>query len=337
MKLAQWIKNRKNLSIILVFALIALNVFLVVEFGNRQPQAQLGLSGQVSNVTNLDSEKRTESAQADLSVELSAEPLDTAATSVDYALVLANSGPSRAEATVKLPANSDLSYNQVSRSSDPNFTCKEDSASGDIYCNMTLEPGQTANNGIWYDLGNAGGASSTSGTSYDFGTVGGGFDGITQTATISSDLRDSNPKNNTSEWTITLENQDAAQEVDLSIESSGPTSATSGGRLEWPLILPYSGDSRITAAITLPAHPDLTFNRVGKSSDPNFNCSEERASGDLICNITLEPGQTATAGIWYDLGNVGKITLEQTAAISSELRDPDMSNNTYEWRVEVLE
>ncbi len=258
-------------------------------------------------------------AQADLSVELTGPPTATAIGLIEYEIGAFNAGPSTADVEVTIPANADLTFNQVTRSSDPNFVCDEDSAiPSQVNCVYTsMAPGASATAGIWYDLGNVG-----AGTTID------------QTATITSNLTDPNPADNTYTWRVVATNDATA---DVSVVKRGPDTAVSEGEVSYTIVVTNDGPS--TASITLT--DTLNFGICGdggagsvecvNSDHPSADCSASGPTTGVICELELLAGETATQTVSSTLERLSsgtRVPTTATATVNGTITDPDLSNNT---------
>ena len=252
---------------------------------------------------------------ADLSIIKEGPETATIGSTVAYTLTVANDGPSTTRARITDPGATNLTFARTDASSE--FDCSASNSTDGLICDITLNAGQRAKQGIWYDLG----------------TVGSGAT-IENTATITSldGFTDPTPANNTYQWRVIAAN--AADTADLSIIKEGPETATIGSTVAYTLTVANDGPSTTRARITDPGATNLTFARTDASSE--FDCSASNSTDGLICDITLNAGQRAKQGIWYDLGTVGSgATIENTATITSldGFTDPTPANNTYQWRV----
>jgi uncharacterized repeat protein (TIGR01451 family) len=259
-----------------------------------------------SNNTATDTDTLT--AEADLSVtKTSPASSATPGTTVTYAIVLTNSGPSDAATvtlTDALPANTTFS----SLNAAAGFTCTTPpaGANGTVSCTAaTLAP---SSNSFTLVLNVS---SSAAGT-------------LSNTATVTAGTSDPNGSNNTATETDTL-----AASADLSVTKTSPaTSVTPGGTVTYTIVLTNSGPSdaaTVTLTDVLPANTTFVSLNAG-----GFTCTTPAAgaNGTVSCTAaTLAPSSNSFTLV-LDVSPSATGAVSNTATVTAGTSDPNGSNNT---------
>jgi len=150
---------------------------------------------------------------------------------------------------------------------------------------------------------------------------------LTNTATITSAFPDSDPSNNSATDSSTLTPQ-----ADLSItKTNGSTTSTPGLTTTYTLVASNAGPSAVTNATVADTFPtactSVSYTSVAAGGAPGNTAGP--ASGninDTAINLPVGASVTYTAICTIDLTATG--TLDNTAAISSAVTDPNPGNNS---------
>ena len=155
MKFLHGLKNRKKIAIASIVGLLALNVYLIAEFGGQGSDSQVALTGQVSRVTTLSSfsEDKANQSATDVSVSTSVSESTTSENTINYTTVVTNNGSS----AVMVSLNDPLSFGICGdadgdgigvecfvQSDHPSADCSASSSRTGIVCELELAAGETA-------------------------------------------------------------------------------------------------------------------------------------------------------------------------------------------------
>ena len=249
-------------------------------------------------------------SQIDLAILKSGSPNPVyAGNTVTYTLTSTNNGPSNATGV----------------------TVVDTLPAGVTYASSTTSQGSASDNGqtVTINLGNlANGATATSTivVNVDANTVG----DITNTATISGNQTDSNPANNTATaTTLVLQpiHNEVIPQTDLAIiKTASPTSVYVGGLLTYTLAVTNWGDSAATGVIVTDVLPtNVTF--VSDSSSQG-TISYSYSNGTVTANLgPMADLGTATVTIVVRAGSDAGSSITNTASVTGNENDPNLSNN----------
>ena len=242
-------------------------------------------------------------AEADLSVVKSDTPDPVfVGNPLTYTLTVANDGPERATKVVLtdiLPANVTFGSALPSQGS-----CSE--ASGTVAC----------------DLGAINNGASATVTITATPTPAAGGTAVTNTASVTSEVTDSNVANDSASQSTLVEPL-----ADLSLTKvDSPDPALAGGLLTYDLVVTNNGPSRALEVVvtdTLP--PNIIF---GLALASNGSCRQ--ALGIVTCNLgNINSGEDVTVTITVTPTSAADhTTITNTASVVSEVADPDESNNS---------
>ncbi|HUC20338.1 MAG TPA: DUF11 domain-containing protein, partial [Candidatus Polarisedimenticolaceae bacterium] len=146
--------------------------------------------------------------------------------------------------------------------------------------------------------------------------------------TVSAATPDPNPENNTGIAIV------RASSADVSINKTGPPSATAGGTIAWTIIITNNGpDTASGPSFTDPLPANTTFASLTQDNGPMANCSSplQGQNGVVLCSFpSLGSGASAqftlTANIASSVSNGTVINNTVTAA--SDNADSNTNNNT---------
>jgi uncharacterized repeat protein (TIGR01451 family) len=241
------------------------------------------------NSNNSASATTNVGAQSDLSISKSGPPSVAPGQNITYTITFKNNGPSPATNTIV---------------SDPTpvgiaFVSNSGACTTPFPCNVgTLSAGQTASITSTYTVP----------ATYTGATV-------TNTATISSDVNDPTPTNNSSSATTAV-----AQQADVSIVKTGPPSAAPGSPVVYTITVSNLGPSAAAnVQVSDPTPAGLTF--VSNSG---------ACTSTFPCNLgTLNAGQSAAITTTFNVpSNYAGTTITNTANVTTAANDPNSGNDS---------
>ena len=141
---------------------------------------------------------------------------------------------------------------------------------------------------------------------------------LTNTATVSSNLPDVNPLDNTS----TVVTSPTAQ-ADLVIDKVAPATYVPGTPVTYTIDVTNDGPSTATDVVVTDTLPvGVTFDAASSS----VACTA--SAGTVTCDpVVLGPGESVQYTIVVDTTSAATATLVNTASVQSPVPDPDTSNN----------
>jgi uncharacterized repeat protein (TIGR01451 family) len=248
-----------------------------------------------STTTDTDTSDNTASAstnvgpQADLSINKTGPASATPGATITFTINFTNNGASAAtNATINDPTPVGVAFVSNSGACTTPFPCNVG----------TLNAAQSGSIVSTYTVP----------ASYTGATV-------VNTATISSDVNDPATGDNTSAATVAI-----SQQSDLSINKSGPPSATPGAPIVYNITVTNLGPSAAAnVTVSDPAPAGLTF---GSNSGA--------CTGAFPCNVgTLNAGQSATIVSTFNVpGTYAGTSITNTATVSSAAVDANGSNDS---------
>jgi len=228
-------------------------------------------------------------AQSDLTISKSGPPSVAPGQNVVYTITFKNNGPSPAtNTTISDPTPVGVAFVSNSGACTTPFPCNVG----------TLASGQTGTITATYTVP----------ATYSGATV-------VNTATISSDINDPTPSNNSSMATTNV-----TQQADLSINKTGPPSAAPGAPVVYTITVTNLGPSA-AAGVTVndPTPAGLTFASNSGACATPFPCTLG----------TLNAGQSAAITTTFNVpANYAGTTITNVANVTSAANDPNSGNNT---------
>lgn len=243
--------------------------------------------------------------QGDLSISKSGPDASGPDTDVTFSIVLANAGPAAATNVVLediLP--SDVTFVSLTNSNPLALSCSTPAvgAGGTVTCNAgTFAAGASATLMLTVHV------PETTPATY------------TNTATVVSD-NDPNDENDASTTTLNVSS------VDVSIDKTGPATATAGSNVAYTLIVTNAGpDAALDVQLSDPLPPGTTFVSLVHNSGPVASCAT--AGGNVVCTYgELVPANPSQYTLTLTLGNA--TTVNNTARVITSSFDTDASNDT---------
>jgi uncharacterized repeat protein (TIGR01451 family)/CSLREA domain-containing protein len=156
---------------------------------------------------------------------------------------------------------------------------------------------------------------------------------ITNTVSVSGDVSDPNPANDTAQATTTV----SAATADLSLtKSASPDPVTAGGTLTYTIVLKDNGPGAATAvSMQDPLPGATTFQSLTSSAGWSCATPAVGAAGTVACTkSSMAPGEAAEFTIVVKVGQVAG-SLTNTATVSSQTTDPTSVNNSAQATTEV--
>lgn len=146
---------------------------------------------------------------------------------------------------------------------------------------------------------------------------------LTNTVTVSSSTADDVPENNSAVATTQV-----TRVADLSLEKSGPSTATAGSEITYTLVATNAGPSTATGASITDLLPEGTT--YVRSTATTGSCTNVTGSNTVTCNPgNLAPSAQATVTITVRIkGDVTASSITNEATISSTTPDPAATDNT---------
>jgi uncharacterized repeat protein (TIGR01451 family) len=260
------------------------------------------------------------SAACDLAVTNSGVPSPVAAGgNITYTQVITNTGPSNCSTGTfneALPVPTTFVSVTVVNAGGGTWTCPNSSP---VACSSpTVPPGSTGTITAIYNV--------------PAGTAAGTL--ITDTATVATTTRDTNPANNSATVTIAVA---SAIQADLSVtNSASPNPVNAGQNITYSQTVANGGPASASTVVlteTLPAN--TTF--VSLTGPAGWACT---SVSPFTCSIgTLAANATANFTFVVKVNNAvaSGTTITDTASVSSATGDPNMGNNTASVNVQVAD
>ncbi|MEJ2696930.1 MAG: DUF11 domain-containing protein [Candidatus Sulfobium sp.] len=251
-----------------------------------------------------------EAHNADLAITKTAPETIVAGNELTYVINVTNSGPDAATAVVvddTLPLSSNVTY--VS-SSPSQGSCSL--SSNDLSCDIgLLNPGGTATITVVLDVDSA----TADGTQ------------LINTATVTGNITDPTPGDNTAQTTTTVTAPPPPQ-VDLSVEKTdNPDPVTAGDNLTYTVTV--TNNSTVNSATGVTLTDSLPPRTTYISATPSQgSCSE--TGGIVTCNLGgLATGASATVTIVVNVkASTPAGTISNTATVTGDQQDPNLTNNS---------
>ncbi len=228
----------------------------------------------------------------------------------NYVITLTNSGPdaaTNASFNDALPAG--INFVSLVQNSGPSANCTTPAANtnGTVGCSIGI-----------FSNGNSAQFTITvqAAATLANGTV------VSNTATARTDSADTNPNNDTSSASTTINAQ-----ADVAINKTAPASVTAGTNLTYTITVNNNGPSNAASVAWTDALPaGTTFVSLNQTSGPAFNCS---GTTTISCSVaTLANGASATFSLVVAVSPGATGVLSNTATVTSPTPDTNNGNNS---------
>jgi uncharacterized repeat protein (TIGR01451 family) len=255
-------------------------------------------------------------ASSDVAITKTGPPTATSGGTISWTITASNNGPDISQPTTfndPLPAGT--TFASIVQNTGPTFVCTNPSAgsNGNVNCSIGTI-GQFA-----------------SGASAQFtltANIDPSFTGtLSNTATIFGPNADTNPGNDSATAVTTV-----TASADLSVNKTGPATATAGTDITYTITLTNNGTSNaasVTLSDTVPAN--ATFVSESQTTGSTFSCTKPSGGGTGTVNCTLAsfaPGSaTFSITVHISPGAAGAV-ISNTANATTSTTDPNPGNNT---------
>jgi uncharacterized repeat protein (TIGR01451 family) len=255
-------------------------------------------------------------ASSDVAITKTGPPTATSGGTISWTITASNNGPDISQPTTfndPLPAGT--TFASIVQNTGPTFVCTNPSAgsNGNVNCSIGTI-GQFA-----------------SGASAQFtltANIDPSFTGtLSNTATIFGPNADTNPGNDSATAVTTV-----TASADLSVNKTGPATATAGTDITYTITLTNNGTSNaasVTLSDTVPAN--ATFVSESQTTGSTFSCTKPSVGGTGTVNCTLAsfaPGSaTFSITVHISPGAAGAV-ISNTANATTSTTDPNPGNNT---------
>jgi large repetitive protein len=148
---------------------------------------------------------------------------------------------------------------------------------------------------------------------------------LNNTATVTGQNADPNTNNNSQTAATTVSGS-----ADLTINKSGPATATAGTDITYTVTLTNSGPSTATSVSLTDSVPaNTTFISESQTTGPAFSCVKPPVggTGTITCTIGSFPVGSATFSITVHISPGATGTITNTANVASVTSDPNPSGN----------
>jgi uncharacterized repeat protein (TIGR01451 family) len=303
------------------------NIIVVVNLAPTVAVATITANSSVSSSTsdpnaanNSTTVVTNVSAACDLAVTNSGVPSPVAAGgNITYTQVITNTGPSNCSTGMfneALPVGTTFVSVAVVNAGGGTWVCPN--ASPVACSSASVPPGSTGTVTAIYNV--------------PAGTAAGTL--ITDTATVATTTRDTNPNNNSA--TVIIGVAGAAQ-ADLSVtNSASPNPVNAGQNITYSQTVANGGPASATTVVlteTLPAN--TTF--VSLSGPAGWACTSVAPFTCSIATLAASANASFTFVVKVNTAVASGTTITDTASVSSAISDPNMNNNTASVNVQVAD
>lgn len=248
---------------------------------------------------------------SDLAITKSGPATATAGGTIAWTITVTNNGPDaeqNASFTDTLPAGT--TFTSLVQNTGPTATCGTPAPNnpGTVTCSFPpLNSGQSAQFTLTANI-----SQSFTGT-------------LNNTASVTGDNIDPNGGNNSQTASTTV-----SASADLTINKSGPASATAGTNITYTVTLTNSGPSAAASVSLTDAVPtNTTFVSESQTAGPTFSCSTPApgGTGTITCTLGSFGVGSATFSITVHINPGATGTITNTANVSSSSPDPNPTGN----------
>ena len=270
----------------------------VVSVSNTDPNPSNNVSQIVSSTVNCPNQ------QADLSITKTGPSTVTRGTTLTYSLVVSNAGPGTATNVVVTDA---VPSGLVFNASASDTACHLNGTN--VVCdNFSLTSGQSKTLALSFSVPSTATCNST----------------VTNTASVTSAATDPNTGNNQSQ-TVSTTISCPVTGADLTVQKSGPSTATVNGTVQYVLTAINAGpDSASNVVITDAIPAGLTFN----AAQSDVACTQN--GSNILCTLSSLPaGNIRSFVITFNIPSTFTCNaqIQNVATISSATSDPNTGNN----------
>ncbi|HVR37483.1 MAG TPA: hypothetical protein VMU84_00185 [Thermoanaerobaculia bacterium] len=250
---------------------------------------------------------------ADMAITKNGPPNAGPDTDVTYSITVTNGGPDdAASATWQDTLPGTLTFVSLSQNSGPAMTCSDPGAGngGVVMCSLATFPaGATATFTLVAHVP----PGTPAGTTFQ------------NTATVSTTTADPTSENNTSTTSVTISS------VDVSVNKTGPLSATAGTDFSYSITVANAGpDTAFDVEMDDVLPPGTTFVSLLQNNGPAATCGTPLpgANGTITCTfgVTFPSANSANFTLTIHVGNTPSVA--NTATVSTSSFDTNAGNDS---------